>query len=486
MPTNDAVVVGAGPAGCSAAARLLASGRRVTLLEAGPGPDVPPEVSSLDALAAVDAPGWVWPSVRWGTDEPGLGGPYALGRGTGGGAAVNSMVLTVGDRSDYDEWARRTGDGGWSWAIIEDAFDEISRRLPTTQVEAGPLGAAVAAASQGVATADPLPASMAPDGRGAMAATVATEGAHRVSLVDAMLRVEPDGALHPDLDLRAGRSVRRVIAGVDGAVVGVETDDGTRVTAPLVVLCAGALHTPALAETGRPARWVGPGGDDGVRPVMDHPSFAFTVVLRADARVDLAPRPPVSVVVRSALDPTSDGDRAELLVHVLDHVGPGPDGRRHGAVVVALANPRSVGSIHEGPDDGLVIRPGWLVDDADRRGMVAAVRRTASWLRGVEVDAVAEAVSIDDQGTDIAAIDNWSDDELGRWLVDHPGPVRHPSATMSPLLTAGGPGNPGSVEEGSYVRGLVAADGSVLPTVPSVNPQLPIMINAWRLMGDLD
>ncbi|MEL7157466.1 MAG: GMC family oxidoreductase N-terminal domain-containing protein, partial [Actinomycetota bacterium] len=370
MAAADVVIVGSGPAGCGAAARLLAEGRRVTMLEAGPGPERPAAVTSLDALAAAATPGWTWPGVHWrraGADR----GPYAIGRGVGGGSAVNAMVLTVGDPAMHDAWAARTGDDGWAWAAFDDAYQRILAQLPATTLEAGPLGQAVALAAERTAgsgvtpggargTGGGRPSTLAVGATGVLAATVAADAGQRLPLVDVVCAAD-GGGRHPHLDVQCNRQVRRVMAGVDGAVVGVETDDGDRVTAPAVVLAAGALHSPALAETGRPPRWVGPVAGEGPRPVMDHPSFAFTVALRPEARVDPSPLPPVSIVVRCGPQGGLDGPTS-VLVHVLDHVGPGEEGRRHGAVVVALAEPSSVGTVEPGPDGAMLIEPAWLDD----------------------------------------------------------------------------------------------------------------------------
>ncbi|MEL7158928.1 MAG: GMC oxidoreductase, partial [Actinomycetota bacterium] len=144
--------------------------------------------------------------------------------------------------------------------------------------------------------------------------------------------------------------------------------------------------------------------------------------------------------------------------------------------------PSSVGTVEPGPDGAMLIEPAWLDDAGDREAMVAAARLVASWLGDPAVAAVAEGVMLDDQGSDLSAIEGRSDVELGRWLVAHPGPVRHPTSTMSSLLA---PGGPGADDDPGYARGLLVADGSVLPTVPTVDPQLPIMANAWRLAGRL-
>ncbi len=490
LVVSEVIVVGAGPAGCAATARLLEQGRSVTLIEAGPGPPYPPPVASLDTLAAVAAPGWDWadvvaprrPSGSDSESAPRWPARYSTGRGVGGGAAVNSLVLTMGDRRHYDRWAAETGHDRWRWSNLEPAYRALVERLAPTVVTPGPFGSAVAAA----ATADGLlgdPAGERPrgslpiDASGIRWASVAASATARVPLLSRLVPGADERGRAPGLTLRPDTEVRRPRV-VRGRVQGVELADGSVVEAATVVLCAGALRTPMLlAAAADPARDGGPGP---TWPVVDHPSFVFTATLRPGARLGLRPRPPVSVVIRDRLDGVA------ALLHVLDHVG-AVEGRDHGAVVVSLSEVRSVGRLTLGPA-GPVVAPGWLDDDDDARALARVVRRVGRWLTDPAVVEVAEAVHLDDRGTPAAALGRWSDDELTTWLRDRPGPVRHPCATLSPMAAArSAAGLPGSGSgrgprpggDGvALPEGLVVADGAGLPWVPAANPQLPIMVAA--------
>ncbi|MEM8925429.1 MAG: GMC family oxidoreductase N-terminal domain-containing protein [Actinomycetota bacterium] len=455
------IVVGAGPAGCAATARLLDEGASVVLVDAGPGPPYPPAVSSLDALAAVAAPGRIRGDVLLRRSDPVSAGapvPYEVGRGIGGGAAVNAMVLTTGDTTDYDRWATATGDRRWAWSSLAPGHDELVRRLRPTVMTPGPLGAAVATAaglgSIGRSSAEP-------GARGVLLAATSSDAAGRRPLLPTLLGVEPGGPLHPRLRVVADRRVRAI--SLDGARRGVETDGG-RIDADRVVVAAGTLASPRLlagAGLAQPVASV----DHG--EVRDHPSFSFTVALRSASRRPERPVPPVSVVVMDDLGDSSTP--VEVIVHVLDHVGAG-DGRRFGAVIVALAAPTSLGRFTARPDGGVSVDPGWLRSDDDAARMATAVRVVGRWLAEPAVEAVAEAVHIDDRGTPLATLDAWSDDELVAWLRANPGPVRHAVSSlggMTPTVT----------------DGIVVVDGSVLPGLPPVNPQLPIMTAAWRFGG---
>jgi choline dehydrogenase len=120
----DYVIVGGGTAGCLLANRLSADpNHKVLLLEAGGKDD------------------WIWIHIPVGylycignprTDwcyktepDPGLNGRsilYARGRVLGGSSSINAMLYLRGQERDYDEWARRTGEPGWSWHSVLPIF----------------------------------------------------------------------------------------------------------------------------------------------------------------------------------------------------------------------------------------------------------------------------------------------------------------------------------------------------------------------------
>ncbi|MFA5915344.1 MAG: GMC family oxidoreductase N-terminal domain-containing protein [Burkholderiales bacterium] len=120
----DYVIAGGGTAGCLLANRLSADpNNTVLLLEAGGKDD------------------WIWIHIPVGylycignprTDwcyrtepDPGLNGRsilYARGRVLGGSSSINAMLYLRGQERDYDEWARHSGDPGWSWQSVLPVF----------------------------------------------------------------------------------------------------------------------------------------------------------------------------------------------------------------------------------------------------------------------------------------------------------------------------------------------------------------------------
>ncbi|MGO4444991.1 GMC family oxidoreductase [Mycobacterium sp. 2YAF39] len=117
-PTEfDFIIVGAGSAGCLLANRLSADpDRRVLLIEAG----------GTDNWFWIKVPvGYLYTIANPRTDwcftteaDPGLAGRsihYARGRVIGGSSSINAMIHMRGQASDYDLWARATGDERWRW-----------------------------------------------------------------------------------------------------------------------------------------------------------------------------------------------------------------------------------------------------------------------------------------------------------------------------------------------------------------------------------
>jgi choline dehydrogenase len=113
----DYIIVGAGSAGCLLANRLSANpDHRVLLIEAGGDDDwfwIKVPVGYLYTIAN--------PRTDWcfATEaDPGLAGRsihYARGRVIGGSSSINAMIHMRGQASDYELWARATGDDRWRW-----------------------------------------------------------------------------------------------------------------------------------------------------------------------------------------------------------------------------------------------------------------------------------------------------------------------------------------------------------------------------------
>ncbi len=120
----DYVIVGAGTAGCVLANRL-SEDRDVTvlLLEAGGKDNYPWIHVPVGYLYCIGNPRTDW--LYRTCNESGLNGralSYPRGRVLGGSSSINGMIYMRGQREDYDEWARVTGDPSWSWDAVLPVF----------------------------------------------------------------------------------------------------------------------------------------------------------------------------------------------------------------------------------------------------------------------------------------------------------------------------------------------------------------------------
>ena len=118
----DYVVVGAGSAGCTVAARLSETGASVILLEAGPS-DWHPMIHIPAGMRSLIRN----PLVNWNfTTEPEKGTgdrrmEWPRGRTLGGSSSINGMLYVRGAPADFDGWAQM-GCRGWSYDDVLPYF----------------------------------------------------------------------------------------------------------------------------------------------------------------------------------------------------------------------------------------------------------------------------------------------------------------------------------------------------------------------------
>ena len=331
-------------------------------------------------MCSSDLPGRIYPDLmaRRVAGQPER--PYLRGRGVGGSSAVNAMVGLWGEVDDYDAWERDHGCIGWAWRDVERYFRRIE--VPLTKVDPDDEGV-VGRALVESCVLNGWPLHRGPFPLGGLSADVGpamlTRDAdgRRVTAADVYLE---RARSRPNVEVRCDAVVRRVMIEA-GRATGVLLADGTLIDAREVVVCAGAIHSPAiLLRSGVELPSLGAG-------LQDHPSAPVTLsVPRSTDTTGLA----VSALARFS----SGRHPADLQILPIDHLGPAAPGLA--SISVALMKVGSRGTVRldpTDPDREPIVDFALLSDESDRESLTVGMGVLLDLLEHSSFTDVVEAAS---------------------------------------------------------------------------------------------
>lgn len=482
----DAVVVGAGAAGCVVAARLAESeSRSVLLLEAGPDlrGHVPHEIRDA------------WQITRdfdWGyTSEPNpRGNVQNVWRNKLiGGTSWVTRFAPRGSPADYDAWAA-LGNAGWSFDDVLPYFRRLeadtdfgdapwhgdSGPMPVRrylELDYTELGAAALLALEELGF-PPVEDHNRPGAVGAGRMPMSSQDGRRVTTADAYL---PLGSTPPNLTVRPDTHVAEVRFEGNRAK-GVRLLDGDVVEASRVILCAGVFGSPAilmrsgigpadhLRLVGVPVRVDLPGVGANL---ADHPAVSIECGYRGAAR-----KQPLLHLIATFHSATMDnGSAPDLMLWMSDPEEPA-EGPASFDIDVVLLRPRSRGRVRlrsADPKQAPHVELPALSDPLD-------VKRLAEgYQRGFEL---ANRETIRRHG-----VDPPTPAPRGEELLELVGAESYSlphvvgTCAMGPWPEQGAVVDPSGQVHGT--EGLSVVDASIMPDVPSGFTHLPTIMIAERL-----
>ncbi|MGA2529509.1 MAG: choline dehydrogenase [Acidimicrobiales bacterium] len=258
----DFIIVGGGSAGSALANRLTADGsNQVLVLEAGRLDHRWDFLIQMPAALTMPIGNRLYDWKYESEPEPHMGGRriyHARGKILGGSSSINGMIFQRGNPLDYERWAADAGMGEWDYAHCLPYFKRMETCLAGADEYRGGTGPLVL--ERGPATSPLFRAFFAAVQQAGYELTDDVNGYRQEGFapfdrnIDRGRRLSAARAyLHPvmyrpNLEVRCGALVTRVVFEGHRAV-GVElAPGGTTVRAGEVILCGGAFNSPQLLQ----------------------------------------------------------------------------------------------------------------------------------------------------------------------------------------------------------------------------------------------